>query len=116
MIGFDLTDRSEEFQKYYEVAMVFLDQFKKTVKDSGGSVNALEKSKIGGWVKPIRDLYVIDQVKGESIKLVYNNLPKDDFWSLNILSTSKLRKQFNTLVVKYAAYKKSNTVNSKAIY
>jgi hypothetical protein len=112
IIGFDCSNKSEDFKKYYNVTLTFLNQFIKTVKESGGTVNSLENSKIGTWVKPIRDLYVIDKIQSANIKLVFDNLPKDEFWSKNILSTSKLRKQFNTLIVKYNSKNKSNPNNT----
>jgi hypothetical protein len=116
MIGFDSSEMSEDFQRYYSVALGFLKQVINTVKESGGTVKTLEESKIGTWVKPIRDLYVIDKVDSSSVKLVYHNLPKDEFWSKNILSASKLRKQFNTLIVQYASKSKSSYNNSKSIF
>jgi hypothetical protein len=116
MIGFDSSEMSEDFQRYYSVALGFLKQVISTVKESGGTVKSLEESKVGTWVKPIRDLYVIDKVDSSSVKLVYNNLPKDEFWSKTILSTSKLRKQFNTLIIQYASKSKSSYNNSKSIF
>lgn len=111
MIGFDISNKSEDFKKYYSVALAFLNQFIKTIKESGGTVTSLEKSKIGTCVKPIRDLYVIDKIQSANVKLVFDNLPRDEFWSKNILSTTKLRKQFNTLIVKYNSKNKSNPTN-----
>jgi hypothetical protein len=107
---------SEDFQRYYSVALGFLKQFTNTVKESGGTIKSLEDSKIGTWVKPIRDLYVIDKIESSNMKLVFENLPSDDFWNKNILSTSKLRKQFNTIIIQYASKKKTNHNNSKSIF
>ncbi len=41
-----------------------------------------------------------DNRTDEQIKYLINWTQKDDFWSTNILSPAKLRKQFDALVVK----------------
>jgi hypothetical protein len=52
------------------------------------------------WSDEIRKLREIDKREVSQIEDVIRWCQNDDFWSDNILSTAKLRKQFNTLVVK----------------
>lgn len=105
MEGFDLLNRSSDFIKYFDVANGFRKIIMEKVKSNGGSVEKLKEAKVGTWIKPIRDMYVIDKIEGNSIKSVYKWLPTSDFWSKNILSTQSLRNKFNQLV----AEAKNNT-------
>lgn len=51
------------------------------------------------WAEDVRKLHEIDERTHEQIRLVITWAQQDQFWSGNILSPAKLRKQFNTLVV-----------------
>ena len=112
--GFDLSNSSEEFKKYFGVADGFRKLIMSKIESSGGSVEKLKDAKIGAWVKPIRDMYVIDKIEGKSIEMVYKWLPTSDFWSNVILSTQKLREKFNQLVTEAKKNKPRDT--SKSIY
>ena len=113
MEGFKLEKSSSDFIKYYGVANGFRKMIIEKVKSSGGSVEKLKEAKVGSWVKPIRDMYVIDKIEGKNVEVVYKWLPTSDFWSKNILSTQKLREKFNQLVVEA---KKSRPDTSKSIF
>lgn len=52
------------------------------------------------WANDFRLMREKDNRTDEQIKYLINWTQKDDFWSTNILSPSKLRKQFDALVVK----------------
>ncbi|MGM2098629.1 phage replisome organizer N-terminal domain-containing protein, partial [Bacillus cereus group sp. BceL100] len=52
------------------------------------------------WANDFRLMRERDNRTGEAIKYLINWTQKDDFWSANILSPAKLRKQFDALVVK----------------
>jgi len=52
------------------------------------------------WADDIRKLNEIDNVPMADIERVFNWANQDDFWSTNILSPSKLRKQFGKLDAK----------------
>jgi len=55
--------------------------------------------KIEIWADEIRKLREIDKQTPEEIEKVIKWCQDDDFWKSNILSTTKLRKQFPTLLV-----------------
>lgn len=52
------------------------------------------------WANDFRLMRERDNRTDEAIKYLINWTQKDDFWSTNILSPAKLRKQFDALVVK----------------
>ncbi|PEQ01530.1 hypothetical protein CN587_25230 [Bacillus wiedmannii] len=52
------------------------------------------------WADDFRLIRERDNRTDEAIKYLINWTQKDDFWSTNILSPAKLRKQFDALVVK----------------
>lgn len=59
-----------------------------------------KKPDLQEWSKHIDYLIRIDGREPERIKKVINWCQQDDFWMNNILSTKKLRKQFNQLNLK----------------
>ncbi|PGT35645.1 hypothetical protein COC97_24530 [Bacillus anthracis] len=52
------------------------------------------------WANDFRLMREKDNRTDEQIKYLINWTQKDDFWSTNILSPAKLRKQFDALIVK----------------
>lgn len=113
MEGFNTEGCSSDFIKYFGIANGFRKIIMDKVKFNGGSVEKLKDARIGAWVKPIRDMYVIDKIGGKSVESVYKWLPTSDFWSKNILSTHNLRDKFNKLA---AEAKNSKPDTSKSIY
>jgi len=72
------------------------------------------KPKIEMWADEIRKLREIDHQTLEEIEKVIRWCQADDFWKGNILSTTKLRKQFPTLLVKMGGQLKMETpIDSK---
>ena len=62
------------------------------------------------WAEDIRKIREIDSRTEEQIKFIIEWAQNDNFWKGNILSPSKLRKQFNTLVVQAKAKGKKGMV------
>lgn len=60
------------------------------------------------WANDFRLMREKDNRTDEAIKYLINWTQKDDFWSTNILSPAKLRKQFDALVVKIKKEKAKN--------
>ncbi|BCC74181.1 hypothetical protein BCJMU51_p2036 (plasmid) [Bacillus cereus] len=60
------------------------------------------------WANDCRLMREKDNRTDEQIKYLINWTQKDDFWSTNILSPAKLRKQFDALVVKIKKEKAKN--------
>lgn len=60
------------------------------------------------WANDFRLMRERDNRTDEAIKYLINWTQKDDFWSTNILSPAKLRKQFDALVVKIKKEKAKN--------
>jgi len=62
------------------------------------------------WSEDIRKIREIDNRTPEQIEFVIRWCQNDEFWCKNILSPSKLRKQFNNLVVKIQPLRKGNKI------
>ncbi|HHT7013350.1 TPA: hypothetical protein ACTZ3A_006119 [Bacillus cereus] len=60
------------------------------------------------WANDFRLMREKDNRTDEQIKYLINWTQKDDFWSTNILSPAKLRKQFDALIVKIKKEKAKN--------
>ncbi|HDR7790330.1 TPA: hypothetical protein QCY15_004883 [Bacillus paranthracis] len=60
------------------------------------------------WANDFRLMRERDNRTDEAIKYLINWTQKDDFWSTNILSPAKLRKQFDALIVKIKKEKAKN--------
>lgn len=107
---------TEEEIKYFEVAKAFHSLFIKNLKDKKISAKKIENGKYKDFVTPIRLMYERDEVTDEQFKEVFKYLssPEGDFWTSNILSTTKLRKQFTTLLLQNGRKKSSTNDNRSA--
>jgi hypothetical protein len=68
---------------------------------------------MGRWSQDIDKINRIDGYSWEQIRAVIEWCQSDSFWKSNILSGSKLRKQFDQLVVKMEAEKEPQKVKSQ---
>lgn len=91
----DETQLSEhEFMAYS-----FFWLFKKNMNDLGIENTAtLDKAKLKPWANQIRLMIESDKRTVEEAREVFRFLQVNDFWKKNILSASKLRKQFEKLI------------------
>jgi predicted phage replisome organizer len=64
------------------------------------------------WAKHIDFMIRIDKRKVEDIEKVIDWCQEDSFWYSNILSTAKLRKQFDALILKSSEKKKAVSKNT----
>lgn len=69
------------------------------------------KPNIDKWIIHIKRLNEVDGIKYSDIIKVIDWTVKDDFWKTNILSTEKLRKQFNKLFLAMNKDKFNNLPN-----
>lgn len=67
------------------------------------------------WCEPIEKLLRIDKKTREDILIVIEWSQKDDFWKSNILSTEKLRKQFDKLTTKIISKNKKEKIQNFTI-
>ena len=68
------------------------------------SINpTMKKPKLDSWANTIRLMREQDERKPEKIIELFGWANKDRFWQSNILSPEKLRKQWDTLIVKRKA-------------
>jgi len=104
--------KSSDFEdpKYFEITISFYELFKKNLIENGAQITNLEKAK-GNWINHIRLLIEKDNYSIEDLQKVWKFLQEDEFWKMNILSTSKLRKQFDKLILKTNG--KENRTNNK---
>ena len=63
------------------------------------------------WANIIRLMREVDKIPLVTIQQVFNWANSDDFWKTNILSASKLRKQFNQLQAKMVNTNEQNRSN-----
>jgi len=63
------------------------------------------------WADDIEKIHRIDERTYEQIEWMIKWAQKDSFWSKNILSPSKLRKQFNKLVIRAKNDPKARQIN-----
>lgn len=69
----------------------------------------IANAKLKTWYEPMRLLIEHDKKSLEDIKAVWDWVRTDEFWKVNILSTSKFREKFDDLLVKYRS-KKTGTI------
>ena len=60
-----------------------------------------DKARWGAWYDPVRKLINNDGYSAELVWKVWKQARRDEFWSKNILSTSKLREKFPQLLKKF---------------
>ena len=78
---------------YYEIAFFFWEMFRGNLEDLKISTATIDKAKFNDWVDPIQMLIETDGKTIEEIREVYKFIKEDDFWSMQIRSTAKLRKK-----------------------
>jgi len=106
----DLKKSDFDNSKYFDVTIAFFELFKKNLIEAGASTSQIEKSK-DTWIDHIRLMYEVDKQTSESVTKVFEFLQKDEFWKKNILSTKKLREQFNKLLMN--AKSKTNGIKTQ---
>jgi hypothetical protein len=102
-----LSAEDVETPDYLEIAKSFQNLFKKNIQDNGGTIKVINNAK-GTWYDDIRLLIESDGAAVDSIRKVFKFLQEDEFWKKNILSTKKLREQFNKLIIQANAKGKTN--------
>ena len=74
--------------------------------------NSLREPNLESWANEIRLMRTQDKLEHQEIIRVFTWANRDDFWRSNILSPTKLRKQWNTLVVKANNSVKTQSYNN----
>ena len=92
---------SEKDLKYFEVAKAFHSLFIKNLKVKKVPTKKLENTNAVKFIAQIRLMYERDDYTDEQFRDVFKflNSPKGEFWTTNILSTTKLREKFTTLLL-----------------
>jgi len=103
----DLKKSDFKDSKYFDYTIAFYKLFEQNLKDLEISTTTLEKAN-KKWIDPIRLLIEKDNYKDSDLKAVYNFIKIDEFWKQNIQSTHKLRKQFQTLLIRAKTIVKTN--------
>lgn len=73
-----------------------------------------KKPNFDSWGKHVDLMFTRDNRTEEQIRYLIGFSQKDHFWSQNILSTSKLRKQFDALAIKVKQDNKPKTTSDKS--
>ena len=98
-------------EDHLEIAKSFQQLFINNLRDVGIENSAPEKAK-GTWIDDIRLMLEVDKRTVDQCKTVFKFLKINDFWKANILSTSKLRKQFENLLIKSKYEKRQSSGNT----
>lgn len=98
----EISDLEEEQKQYFEIAVAFQQLFIKNLQENQAPTKHQEEAKYKSYVDPIRLMMENDGISKEQLTKVFKFLdsPGGDFWKPNILSTSKLRQQFQQLILK----------------
>lgn len=83
----------------YRLAKLLSDLMIKNNPDNQVSVRA-KNNKYQSWSEEVRKMNKLDKRSFEEIEYLINWSQRDSFWQSNILSTAKLRTQFDALVLK----------------
>mgnify|MGYP000283006040 CR=1 FL=1 len=96
-----ISDVPPEQIKYFEIAEAFRNLFIKNLQANGSTTSNQEKAKYKNYVNPIRLMMESDNVTQEQLKIIFKYLDSNqgEFWKKNILSTEKLRKQAEKLIM-----------------
>lgn len=101
----DTKAKYSEDNSYYKMAMYFFKRVEKVAQEAG-LPHLTKKANMQTWADDMRKLVELDGVTKKLAKEVMDWVVTDDFWKTNILSASKLRKQFDQLAIKLNADKK----------
>lgn len=74
----------------------------------------LQKAKLKKWHNAIRRMIEIDDRTYKQIFAIWDKVQNDSFWRKNILSTSKLRDQFDQLLIKLDGQSMTDKINENA--
>lgn len=85
------------------------DFLRKWIKKNNPAAKVPTDKEMDKWSHHIDYMLRLDQSDQEDIKAVIEFCQKDDFWMTNILSTAKLRKQFDQLYLKSQQKSKAPT-------
>lgn len=93
----------EDFEfEYFEISKAFQNLFIKNLEEKGAPSEKVKKAKFKQFTNPIRLMMEVDKVTKEQLTTAFKFLDsrEGDFWKPIILSTEKLRKNFNQLILK----------------
>ena len=104
-----ISDLPKNNQPHLEITKAFYHLFIANLQEYNTSTIKIEQTK-GGCIDEIRLLIETDGKTQDELRLVWNFLKTDQFWKQNILSTKKLRQQFDKLLMQ--ANKKTTKTNN----
>jgi hypothetical protein len=84
--------------EHLQITKSFQELFRANLEEAGASTKKVDNA-LGTWIDPIRLLIESDGYTVDQIRSVFQFLRNDDFWKKNILSTKKLRIQFDKLIM-----------------
>jgi hypothetical protein len=92
--------KNSDFDKkeYLDITLAFWELFKRNLEEKGISTNKIEKAN-GKWIDHIRLLIENDKYTLDDLREIFRFLQVNEFWKTNILSTGKLREQFQKLLL-----------------
>lgn len=106
----DLKKSDVPNHEYFDITISFWELFKNNLMELEIKTTTLDKAK-GIWIDQIRLLIEVDKFNIEDTREVFRFLQENQFWKKNILSTSKLRKQFEKLLIESRSNEKNRSNN-----
>lgn len=94
--------RYADDSQYMKAAVYLFEKIKERLPNK-------KKPNFQNWADEVRKTVELDGVPIERYKQVLDWSQNDDFWQANILSTNKLRKQFDTIYLQMQRDSKQNT-------
>jgi len=89
----------EEDSTYYKAALYLKEKIRDNMRLLGKE-HLLDNTNLQSWADDFRLMLEKDKIDKKELITVIDWCTQDSFWKTNILSASKLRKQYQTLVVK----------------
>ena len=102
-----------ENKEYLDITISFQQLFKNNLAELNISNTSVDKM-TGKSIDDIRKLIELDKRTIEEIREVYVFLQHNEFWKRNILSTGKLRKQFEKLLIQSRSNGKNRESNKES--
>jgi hypothetical protein len=97
----------DEASPYYQLALRLYQAIKRNLPE-------FKEPNLQSWADDMRKLAEIDGKHPENIAKVIDWVQSDSFWWKNVMSASKLRKQYDRLLAEIRSRSKQNTIQYKS--
>ena len=99
---------------FYKIAIMFWQLFKENQESRNINTTVLDRA-TNTWVRDIRLMMTSDKRSKQELRAVYELLKRDTFWQERVMSTKKLRKNFDSLIMQANGKKGNRNHNAKGV-